>query len=129
MLTGIERYKAVHVKTSAPGDVLNMLFDGIFRFSDEAIEAIARDDRARTGDRIGRAHAILTELASTLNKEACPELCDNLEAVYFFCMTKLIEANLYRDAQRIEEVKRALDPIRDGFRVAVAEAGRERGAA
>lgn len=129
MMTGIERYKAVQVKTSSPGDVLIMLFDGIFRFSDEAIEAFGRDDRARAGDRIGRAHAILTELASTLNKDAFPELCDNLEAVYFFCMTKLIEANVYRDVQRIEEVKRALDPIRDGFRTAVAQAGRERGAA
>jgi flagellar protein FliS len=129
MLTGVERYKAVQVKTSSPGDVLLMLFDGIFRFTDEAIEAIGRDDRARAGDRVGRAHAIVTELASTLNKDAFPELCDNLEAVYFFCMTKLIEANLYRDAQRLEEVKRALEPIREGFRIAVAQASRERGAA
>jgi len=129
MLTGLERYKSVQVKTSSPGELLMMLFDGMFKFMDEAIEAMGRDDRARSGERIGRAHAILTELAATLNRDASPELCENLEAVYFFSMTKLIEANLYRDPIRIEDVKRILEPVRDGFRIAVVEANRERGAA
>ncbi len=127
--SALERYKSVQVKTSSPGELLVMLFDGMFKFMDEAIEAMTRDDRARAGDRVGRAHAILSELASTLNRTAAPELCDNLEAIYFFCMTRLIEANLHRDPQRIAEVRRVLEPVRDGFRLAVDQANRERGAA
>jgi flagellar protein FliS len=102
-----------------------MLFDGLFKFLDEAAEAVRRDDRARTGDRISRAHAILGELAATLNRSHAPELCENLESVYFFCMNRLVEANLYRDVDRILEVRRVLEPLRDGFRVAVAEAARK----
>lgn len=129
MLTGLERYKSVQVKTSSPGEVLMMLFDGMFKFIDEAIDAMGRDDRARSGERIGRAHAILTELSASLNRAAAPELCENLEAVYFFSMSKLLEANLHRDVSRLEDVKRILEPVRDGFRIAVVESSRERGAA
>jgi flagellin-specific chaperone FliS len=39
-------------------------------------------------------------------------------------MNRLVEANLYRDAERIAEVKRVLEPLRDGFKAAVAEAAR-----
>jgi flagellar secretion chaperone FliS len=124
VMSALERYKAVQVKTSTPGDLLVMLYDGLFRFLDEALEAIGRDDRARTGDRISRAHAILGELAATLNKSLAPELCENLESVYFFCMNRLVEANLYRDAERVLEVKRVLEPLKDGFKAAVAEAAR-----
>jgi flagellar secretion chaperone FliS len=129
MLTGLERYKSVQIKTSSPGEVLMMLFDGMFKFIDEAIDALGRDDRARAGERIGRAHAILTELSASLNRAAAPELCENLEAVYFFSMSKLLEANLHRDVSRLEDVKRILEPVRDGFRIAVVESSRERGAA
>lgn len=126
VISVLERYKSVQVKTSSPGDLLLMLFDGLFRFLDESAEAFARDDRARGGDRISRAHAILGELAATLNRTHAPELCENLEAVYCFCMNRLVEANLYRDSDRIAEVKRILAPLRDGFRTAVTEASRSR---
>ncbi len=122
VMSALERYKSVQVKTSSPGDLLLMLFDGLFRFLDEAAEAFKRDDRARAGDRISRAHAILGELAATLNRSHAPELCENLESVYFFCMNRLVEANLYRDLDRIAEVKRILSPVREGFRTAVTEA-------
>ena len=124
MTAAIERYKSVQVKTSSPGELLLMLYDGLFRFLDEAADAVRVKDLARLGDRIGKAHAILSELAATLNKNAAPELCENLEALYFFCMTRLVEANLHKDEERIQEVKRVLDPVREGFRTAVQEASK-----
>ncbi len=117
----IQRYKSVQVKTSSPGEILVMLYDGLFRFLEEAREAIAADDRARAGDRINRAHAIVNELAATLNKDVAPELCENLEALYFFSSAKLIEANLYQDPERISQVIRVLGPIRDGFTTVVRQ--------
>lgn len=116
----LNRYKAVQVKTASPSDVLLMLYDGIFRFLEEAKVAIASDDRARTGDRINRAHAILSELAATLNRDQAPELCDNLAAIYIFAMNRLVEANLHRDAVRIDDVIRIITPIREAFRTAAS---------
>jgi len=121
MLNVANRYKAVQVRTSSPGEVLVMLFDGLFRFLGEARDAMTRDDRALAGDRIDRAHAILTELAASLNKSVEPELCENLEALYLFSSQKLLEANIHRDPGKIADAMRILDPIRDGFKIAIRE--------
>jgi flagellar protein FliS len=117
----IQRYKSVQVTTSSPGEILVMLYDGLFRFLEEAREAMLADDRARVGDRINRAHAIVNELAATLNKDVAPELCENLEALYFFASAKLVEANLYQDPERLQHVIRVLAPLREGFTTVVRQ--------
>ena len=104
--TAAKRYQTVQVKTSSPGDILVMLYDGLFRFLQDARSAMERDDRARSGERIDRAHAILTELASGLNRAVAPDLCAQLEGIYVFCMSRLVEANLTRDPLKIAEVMR-----------------------
>lgn len=119
-ILALNRYKSVQVKTASPSDVLLMLYDGIFKFLEEAKVAMAADDRARSGDRINRAHAILSELAATLNREHAPELCDNLAAIYVFSMSRLVEANLHRDVARVDDVIRIMTPIREAFRVAAS---------
>ncbi len=118
---GIHRYKAVQVKTSTPGDLLMLLYDGCFRFLNEALAAMKEGNRGRAGERIDRAHAILSELVSTLRPEVWPELCENLEAVYLFAMGHMVQANLDQDPQKLEDVMRVLEPIRDAFRQAVRE--------
>ncbi len=119
MLSVANRYKAVQVRTSSPGEVLVMLFDGLFRFLGEAREAMIRDERAFAGDRLDRAHAIVMELAGSLNKSVEPELCENLEALYLFASQKLLEANLGRDPTKVTEAMRVLDPIREAFKTAI----------
>jgi flagellar protein FliS len=109
------RYKGVQVKTCSPVQLLVMLFDGAIRFVGEAEAAMATKDYPRVGERIGKAHAILVELASTLDREQSPELCDNLLAIYSFCMTHMVEANLHQDPKRLREVVAALTPLREGF--------------
>lgn len=120
------RYRAVAVQTASPGTILVMLYDGLFRFLDEARAAMIADDRARAGERIGKAHAILSEFAATLDRSKAPELCDNLEGIYVFCMSRLTEANLHRDPDRIADVVRILEPVRDAFKQAVMEQGKGR---
>mgnify|MGYP002624551819 CR=1 FL=1 len=114
-------YKRVQVKTSSPGDLLMLLFDGCVRFLNEAAVAIDAKDRQRAGEKINRAHAILSELVSTLRPDVFPELCENLEAVYMFCMSHLVRANLEQDSQKVSDVVRVLDPIREAFREAVIQ--------
>jgi len=109
------RYKGVQVKTCSPVQLLVMLFDGAIRFVGEAETAMVAKDCARVGERIGKAHAILVELASTLDRDQAPELCDNLLAIYSFCMTHMVEANLHQDPKRLREVVTALTPLREGF--------------
>jgi flagellar protein FliS len=120
--TAIAKYKSVQVTTSSPGELLLMLFDGLFRFLGEARDAMVAKDATRTGERISRAHAILEELASSLDSRHAPELCDNLRGIYTFCMGHLVQANVRRDQALIEQVIKILTPVRDGFREVVQAA-------
>jgi len=115
------RYRGVQLNTASPAQLVVMLYDGALRFVGEADEAFGRDDRARAGDRIGRALAIVDELAATLDPTHAPELADNLLALYGFCKRRLLEANLGRDRNALADVVSALSPLREAW-AAVASA-------
>lgn len=114
-----KRYKAVQVKTCSPGEIVVLLYQGVLRFLGEAAVAMRAGDRARAGDRIDRAHAILSELATTLRREAAPELCDELQGIYFFCMGHIVEANLHQDPTRLDAAAHVLTPLSEAFTQAV----------
>jgi flagellar protein FliS len=116
---GAERYKSVQVNTASPGGLLVLLYDGLFRFLREAEVSMKAGDRARAGERIDRAHAILTEFTTSLDRTIAPELCDTLSSLYVFCMERLVEANVHQDQTRLAEVFRVLTPLREAFNVAV----------
>ncbi len=120
--TVLSKYGAVQVTTCTPGQLLVMLYDGLFRFIAEAQTAIRAKDRARAGERIGRAHSILEMLASTLDPSYAPELCENLNGLYLFCMSRVVAANVHQDPERLGEVLRVLSPLRDAWREAISKA-------
>ncbi len=109
------KYRGVQLQTSSPAQLVVMLYDGIIRFVTEAQAALEVNDRARMGDRIGRALAIVDELTATLDHKFAPELADNLTAIYGFCKRRLYEANLNLDAKAFDDVRIAIRPIRDAF--------------
>ncbi len=115
----IDRYKSVQVKTASPGELLVMLYDGVFRFLTEAMVAMENNDRARSGERLDRAYAILSELVSTLKPEVWPELCENLEAVYLFCMSHIVKANLEQNPDLVKEIMKVLSPLREAWKQAI----------
>lgn len=114
--TAAARYKAVQVNTCTPAQLVGLLYDGLVRFLGEATTAIENNDRARAGERIGRSHAILEQLALGLDPSHAPELCANLEAVYAFCMHRLLQANLEQNPAIIAEVVRVITPLREGWK-------------
>ena len=98
-----------------------MLFRS-FRFAAEAKAALAVGDRALFGEKLSRAHAILEELCAGLNYDVAPELCANLEAVYGFAMTRLIDANVKQDPALVDEATKPLLPLYEAWRTAVPQA-------
>ena len=111
----LSRYGTVQASTSSPGQLLVLLYDGLFRFLSEARVCIQEKRRGRAGELITKAHAILDTLTSTLDASHAPELCANLEAVYFFCMQKLVTANIQLKTEPIDEVLRVLTPLREAW--------------
>jgi flagellar protein FliS len=123
--TALSKYRAVQVTTCTPGQLLLMLYDGLFRFLREAQTAIETKDYATAGERISRSHAILEQLLLGLQPSAAPKLCEYLEPLYSFCMREVIEANIKRDGEKLAGVVRVLTPLRDAWVIAVKAAADE----
>ncbi|HKO94468.1 MAG TPA: flagellar export chaperone FliS [Polyangiaceae bacterium] len=117
-----DRYKEVRVNTSTPGELLLALYDGLFRFLNSARVCFENNQNARGREFVGKARAVVSELLLALDHAAAPELCANLAAVYDFALSRLSDAN--RDAQTkpLEDVARALTPLREAWALAVPKA-------
>jgi flagellar protein FliS len=125
----LARYGNVKVMTASPADHIVMLYDASFRFLREAIEASKAKDRARMGERIGRANNIFVSLLGGLDRSVSPKLCDQLEPLYGFCMRHVLMANLKNDPVKLEEVISVLLPLRNAWAEAASQLVRERGRA
>lgn len=113
--TAASRYRGVQVATASPAQIVAMLYGGIIRFTSEADDAMGKNDRARAGERIGKAMAIVDELASTLDGNQAPELANNLMSLYDFCKRRMLEANLNQDRKALADVIAAVLPLKEAF--------------
>ena len=118
-----QRYQAVQINTSSPGELLLAVYDGLFKFLHQAKYCMESGKRGPAGEAVSRAHAILCELMLALDEKHAPELCGNLMSLYDYSMTRLLEANRHQDAAGVADVIRVLGPIREAFQIAVRSPG------
>lgn len=119
------RYQQVRASTSSPGELLIALYDGLFRFLKGARSHIERGERARAGELLSKAYAVVSELYIALDHSVAPELCANLEGLYGFCMDRIMQANLKQSAEAVDDVLRVLEPMRSAWKLAVPKAAAE----
>lgn len=115
-MNGIAAYQENTVTTQSRGRLIVMLYDGAIKFLRKALEAMERGDDAEKGRMIVKAMAVVDELDSSLNMEAGGEIAANLRALYDFMHRHLFEANVQRDARKIEQVVKLLEELNEGWR-------------
>ncbi len=108
-------YLQTQVTTTSPGDILILLYDGAIKFLNRAKEGLAANDMAAKGIAISKTLDIINELDSTLNLDKGGELAANLHNLYFFCNSRLVMANLKKDAKMIDEVIKILAGLRSAY--------------
>lgn len=108
-------YLATQVTTTSQGQLLIMLYDAGIKFLRQAREYMIAKDYAKKGILISRAMDIITELASSLNKERGGQIAENLQSLYTFCNIELAKANMKMDTKKIDDVVNILSNIRDAY--------------
>ncbi len=103
-----------------------MLFDGALRFVRAGRVELVREkpDFEKLFENFTRAKKIVVELASGLNRDQDPVMCDRMSGLCDFIYKLLIEANLERDVAKADEAIKLLAYERETWSLAV-----ERGAA
>lgn len=110
-----EVYQRMQVDTASPAKLIVMLYDGAIRFLKQGQAAIQQGDREKQNHYLVRAQQILTALMGALNLEEGGEIASNLMALYQFMHEQLVLANLEDDANRVQQVCRMLESLREAW--------------
>lgn len=109
------KYRQTEVETSDQGRLLLMLYEGGIRFAGRAQRALQENDLEAASNYLTRAQDILAELMSSLNFDAGP-VAGGLFRLYEYMYFQLVEANVQKSAEPVEQVERMLLELRDAWK-------------
>ncbi len=111
----IHHYRETQIKTASRGKLVVLLYDGLIRFLDIALENLPEKRYDIVNTNILKAQDILSELILSLNMEA-GEVSQKLLSIYSFLNMKLIDGNMKKDTEAIKFVRRMCGELRDAWR-------------
>ncbi|HVB06588.1 MAG TPA: flagellar export chaperone FliS [Acidimicrobiales bacterium] len=112
------RYLADQIETATPEQRLLMLFDKLLRDLDDAAEGLAHRLIEQTSEALVHAQEILYALRDPLDRETA--LGAALAGTYTFCLNRLVQANLTKDAVHLRGVREMIEAIANANRQAAA---------
>jgi flagellar secretion chaperone FliS len=115
-MRGIQTYQENSVTTQTRGRLVVLLYEGAVKYLKLADKELAAGNFAAKGEYINKAVAVLTELNSCLDMDAGGEVAQNLRKLYQFMIRHLGEANVHRDASRIQDVIKCLEDLNEGWK-------------
>lgn len=113
-LNAAVKYQNNKIMTATPADLTLMLYEGAIKFCNIAITSIEGQDVTKAHINIIKAQKIITELRSTLNFKY--PVAKDFEVVYDYIYRRLIEANIKKEKDIIEEVLEHLRGMRDTWK-------------
>ncbi len=114
--TTVHHYQQAQFQTVDRGQLLLMMFDGGERFLAQAEQKLSGGDVPGFLHALGRGQAVIAELLSTLDHQRGGEIARNLERLYRFMLTHLLEANMAKSGRHVGQVRRLLGIIGGAYR-------------
>ncbi len=121
-----DQYLRSAVLTATPEQLQMMLYDGAIRFATQAREALQAKDIENTHNLLTRAQRILAELQSGLRPEIAPDICGQMAGLYSFVYRRLIDANINKDLQALDEALQILGHMRQTWIMLIERLRQER---
>lgn len=118
-MSAMKQYQSVNTNAqlvdATPHRLIQMLMEGGLTRLAQAKGAMERNDVALKGTLIGKTIDIVGGLRQGLNLEAGGEVAANLDSLYIYMTTRLVEANRKNDPAIIDEVAGLLREIKSGW--------------
>ncbi|MCR4938316.1 MAG: flagellar export chaperone FliS [Lachnospiraceae bacterium] len=109
-----EQYKNNSIATASPAELTLMLYEGAIKFGNIAIKAIEEKDIQKAHVNIVKVQRIIDEFRNTLDFKY--PVAKDFDRVYEYLERRLVEANMTKDAEIIEEVVTHLRSMRDTWK-------------
>jgi flagellar protein FliS len=105
-------YKKASVNTLDQNKLIIMLYDGAIKNASFAVEHMKSGEIEKVHNCLIKAKNIVTELMATLNMEKGGDVAKNLQSLYSYMFSQLIEANMEKKTQPILVVIDLLKELR-----------------
>lgn len=105
------QYQRSKILTASPAELTLMLYEGAIKFGNIAIDAIEAKEVEKAHEHIIKVQRIIQEFRSTLNMKY--PVAQDFENVYSYLASRLIEANVKKDAEIMREVVEHLRTMRE----------------
>jgi flagellar protein FliS len=110
-----DQYKQTQITTSNQGKLIVMLYDGAIKFLNIALENIPKKKFDLVNTNILKTQDIITELMVSLNMNEGGEISQNLLSLYVYFKRRLLEANIKKDPEIINEVLKLMTDMRGAW--------------
>ena len=100
---------------ASPHRIIQMLMEGALQRLSKAKLAIQKQNIAEKGEMIGSAISIIGGLRDSLDHDAGGQIAENLEVLYEYMTSRLLEANLKDDINIVTEIMGLLVEIKTAW--------------
>lgn len=110
-LNAAQLYKNNSIQTASPAKLTLMLYDGAIKFCNIAKDGLHENDIAKASNNLIKAQRIITELRGSLDKKY--EVSKDFDLVYDYIYRKLVEANIQKNEESLEEALKYTREMRE----------------
>jgi flagellar protein FliS len=110
-----DQYFRTQVRSSAPLELVVLLYDAALRSTAVAREAMLTENIPARRTALSKAMAIVNELQSVLDMERGGSIASELDRLYTWINGRLVDAVVKQDAKPIDEVRRVLETLRSAW--------------
>ncbi|MBR5799816.1 MAG: flagellar export chaperone FliS [Lachnospiraceae bacterium] len=108
------QYNNSKVLTASPAELTLMLYDGAIKFCNMATDGVEKKDIQKAHTNIVKVQNIIAYLRSTLDMKY--PVAQDFERMYVYIERRLLEANMKKDKEILDEINEHLHAIRDTWK-------------
>lgn len=112
-----DAYLEQKIMNARPEELTLMLYDGLIKFVKQAQLFNEQKVLDKSNNANLRAQAIIQELRSSLNMDI--EMSENLENLYLFMLDRLVDANITKSNETLQDILDLASDLRDAWKEAM----------
>ena len=121
----VKQYQKASIETASREQILIMLYDGAIQFLNKAKMAMQNKEFEAIHNNLMGAQNIIQEFINSMDREVAPQLAENLISLYEYFIRRLIQANMKRQVEPIDEVLQYLKSLKATWEQAIVLAQKE----
>ena len=110
----INAYQKNAIMTASKAELTLMLYDGAIKFCNIALSGFEKKEYEKINTNLKKAQAIITEFRATLDCKY--PVREDFERVYDYIYRCLIDANIHKDEEKLQEALKYIREMRDTWK-------------